>query len=203
MRGLVHDTLRLILSIGGIILVLVLAGKLVGVYLHNQQMDVAKKTLDSLVGKSLLIVESQTAQIPLVGPCGKTAGGPLQTVRKILGEKCSDQWSLMGWGTDLPPSQRPGRCYLESCICICQGNTPDSCQDLSKGVCTDVPGITGIFVTPSGKDVTGYIPGDGGTGGVSVPLGKDLGILFPSNYIELKVTRTGTTLTFECTTCTS
>ena len=184
MKGLLHDTLRLVLSIGGLLLVLVLVVKLFSVYSQHQAYELARTTLTSIVEKSLLLSEGQEGTFPVRGPKG---------------------WYLMGWGTDVPPSQRPDRCYLESCLCICKGGGigKKECQDLSTGICIDLPLISTLTVLTNRKEVTGYIPGDGGTGGVSVTLGKDEGIVFPHSdlefpdkYIELKVRRTGTTLTF-------
>jgi hypothetical protein len=212
-RGLIHDTLRVILSVGGVLLVLLLAGKLFGVFLHNQQTETAHKTLMSLLGKSERLEDEQTASFPLVGPCGKIAGGPLESIRKITGETCIDAWYLMGWGSDVPLARKPERCLSASCLCICKGDTPEACQDLQRGVCVFLPQSTtlrGLGTSPeelerfdtyqravhSQQASAAATTGSGAIPRVALPPAVTQGIRFPPAFIELRITKQGTALMF-------
>ncbi len=64
----------------------------------------------------------------------------------IQGFKAENNWYLLGWGkTDI---SRPdiSECFASSCICICAGNTADSCK--KRGECAKVDFETVIVGEP-------------------------------------------------------
>ncbi|MBS3084155.1 hypothetical protein J4423_05095 [Candidatus Pacearchaeota archaeon] len=44
-------------------------------------------------------------------------------------------WVLVAWNKEVPPDEKPQRCFDKNCLCICQGDV-SKCQD--TGYCKDI-----------------------------------------------------------------
>lgn len=165
-KGLVRDTTSLVIAIVGIILLLFAVYQLYNVFV-DQDSEVAKRTLNVIEAKINLLDEGQTGKFPIKGPWNKDR-----------------KWYLVGWGKE--NSERPDKCYFDSCICICDGSLKESCQG-RNGFCRkvdvkEVRILNEILVkTPPVIGVEGPVPIE--TGGES----RASAIEFPANLIELQI----------------
>ncbi len=113
---LLNNVLTTIIAVLGIALLIYGAWKLYSVYLNTDELN-AKAAINTVDGKFGLIAEGQNAKVVMKGVAG---------------------WSMYAWPkTD---RNRPEKCYLKSCICICPNpNTQlpekivESCQ--KEGLC--------------------------------------------------------------------
>ena len=170
--GLITDVTSLIIAIIGISLLFFGFYQLYKVIV-NQDSEIAKKTLNIIEAKINYLEEGQTGKFPIKGPKGPDR-----------------EWYLLGWGKE--NSERPDKCYFDSCICICEGYKPEDCQG-RYGFCRkvdakDVKILEGNFEIKKPKDVqTG---GGGNMPVVEYEYVTPKAIKFQENLIELQVKKT-------------
>jgi len=138
--------------------------------LKNQEMKNAQKILDNLVIKINALQSGENTQLSVPG--------------------MSEKWFIAGWSAG--DAGRPEKCYLGSCICICNGLLGEgvkngSCQ--SNGFCKVIP-YEKVSVVTSGYisrfSPEGCKPGES----IDIRLSKNLSPLTISlNGKEVKVAR--------------
>ncbi|MCH7567872.1 MAG: hypothetical protein IIA87_00450 [Nanoarchaeota archaeon] len=112
---LIKNVMALVIAVIGLLILSVVVVRLYQINV-NQEQENARKTIDNIMGKIVLLED---------GEIGRFA---------IQGFKGSKNWYLVGW--DKRFEDRPDKCFLDNCICICKGNTPTACQ--STGFCRNV-----------------------------------------------------------------
>jgi hypothetical protein len=158
---LADNFLEIILAVLGLIAVGYLAYQIYQVSV-NQESTIAKKMLDSLEGKINRLQIGETGSYTLKTPC------------EIKGE-CD--WFLAGWSTE--DLDRPDKCSLESCVCVCKGGYgAHHCQ--SAGFCRFFDDSS---VSVIGSDTIKEIRN---VGTDPVPMLVDTGIKEAVRYIRLK-----------------
>jgi hypothetical protein len=118
--NLTDNTIGIIVAVLGIALLGVAVFQLYGV-LSNQEEKSAQRTIDLIESKINALEEGQEAKVLIQGFDG------------------SEDWSVVGWSFDEPLDEKPEKCSLESCICICNkvagitSTFKNECQE--KGFC--------------------------------------------------------------------
>ncbi|MBI2632235.1 hypothetical protein HYW75_04480 [Candidatus Pacearchaeota archaeon] len=167
-KGLIRDTTSLVVAIIGILLLLFAVYQLYKVFVE-QDSEVAKRTINIIEAKINLLEEGQTGKFPIKGPWNKNR-----------------KWYLVGWGKE--NTERPDKCYFDSCICICDGYLKESCQG-RNGFCRKVD-VKNINVEKTLIFNSGPGPNVGGGGNVPArPEQREevSAIEFPANLIELQI----------------
>jgi hypothetical protein len=67
---------------------------------NNPESENAKNVLDTILARANALENGQSNSFAIRG---------------------LDGWFLAGWSKDVSPKEKPQKCLLESCVCICQG----------------------------------------------------------------------------------
>lgn len=132
-KGLTKYTLEVVVAIIGLVILGYFVSVVYNNFVQNQEMKNAQKTINLIEAKINAIKE------------GEKTSYTIQGFKAIEGT-----WYLMGW--DKQDKDRPGKCAISSCICICKVESPriplkketDTCQE--NGFCRKM-GDTNIKVT--------------------------------------------------------
>lgn len=164
-------------NIVGILIAVIGLGLVVGIigqqiYRANvdNEGDSARKTLDGIIGKIENLQDGETGSFA------------------VQGFTESNNWYLVGF--DSRVQDRPDKCFLESCVCICKNadqGFKNACQN--EGFCRFFDDKE-INVQTLFDEV--YIVSFGSNGGNSVDATKDLSafcIHLPSNLFEVMVSK--------------
>ena len=90
----------------------------VGLYKQSvsQGTENAKRVLNNIIGKIELLEDGQSNEFAIQGFDG------------------GEDWYLLGWSKE--DKDRPGKCFFQSCLCICPKAKAEVCQE--KGICRKV-----------------------------------------------------------------
>jgi hypothetical protein len=156
-KGLLpRNVAGLILAAIGLFFIILLGVQLYG-FFENQDVKNAGIVLDSIVGKIEALQDGESNEFLIRGV---------------------EEWYLVGFEKS---QQRPDKCFLESCICVCKN--PRDCQE--KGICKPVERENvEVFTNP----FEGTYSGSGGE-----TFSKDCIALF-DKLIEFSVSKTSENL---------
>ena len=116
-RGLIGDTLGIVLAIIGIALLLYLSLRVAGVFIDNNRIDQAKGVLNELEGAIKKYDTLKEHKVLIFNP----KDWYLFSVTQAQQEKANE---------DKPP------CYVGNCLCICKYKSKEDCS--SKSICVSL-----------------------------------------------------------------
>jgi hypothetical protein len=92
----IETLLGTVVAIGGIILLIILGVKLYNFFVSQEERN-AQESLQGLIGKIDNLEDGESNTFIFQG---------------------IENWILVGWGKEIKPSEKPEKCFFDSCICI-------------------------------------------------------------------------------------
>lgn len=118
-----ENTLTVILAALGLIILAAGAYKLYQVVVGQEQEN-AKNFLNVLEAKINALEDGESN---------------IFSIRGVKPKLESNPWFLTGWGKDDPKRAKDKiECFLDSCICVCQGSKTDLAETCNKGYCKKI-----------------------------------------------------------------
>lgn len=115
---------------------------------------------------------------------GESTNATIQGFRADDGE-----WYIHGWDKN-SPTERPEKCFLKSCVCVCAGTYASDCQ--SHGICRYFEGGESVEVIGKviSKRTATVVQGTITTSETTYVEEKGSYIKIPSNLLVIELTKT-------------
>jgi len=128
------NTLSIIIAVVGLLLLFAASWMIYNSVTTNESLKRAQAIGDKIEAKVNALADNE------------------ETETTIVGTDNENPWLLIGWDTSM--ENRPDKCSFESCICICQYYSPDSCQN--NGICRKFKDINKIIIPETFVRVYNY-----------------------------------------------
>lgn len=174
-EGLTANTLGTVLGVTATIIIVLFIYIGITQIIRDTELEAAKTLADKLEAKVNALTEGQSINTTLQG------------------SKDLESWYILGWGKNDPA--RPDKCFYSSCVCICKGNTLDSCKE--KGLCREIE-IENIKITSEVE--AEFIASIGNyPGAITTRKGTKLVpfVPIPSNLLVIEITKSKDSLTIK------